>query len=541
VLLDVGRFTLIDDALTTSADKNNNFFIDVHSIGRPRAEVVTELLLEMNAEVKGNALVKDARTLLSAADLSYFRQFSLVVVSDPRLTVRDVLPLAEYLWNENIPFVLIQCKGLLGSVRLQIREHAIIESHPGNARYDLYVHPEQTKRWPELQQYFNQFRVFKSDFEGAGAPTPDGEEHAHIPYNAILAHCIARWSSTHGGNLPRTYDEKKAFKEFIRASAWSGEEGNFDEAIDFAHYAYDLPVFDRFVQSVFDDAAVSDESILKRSNFWLMVRAVREFIAREGGGICYPVSQNLPDMHCKTAYYVQLKQLFQKRAEADFAAVKQHLHTILASLSLPADRVSDQELDSFVRNVRTLRVIRTRSLSSEYGSDGASTGGSFQTDVIREILEDDFDPDANEDDDADDDMSDAPPRKPRHPHNVHWYIALRSADIFQSREGRAPGTASAGNSTPLTIPQLEADFAAVTKLAEQLLKTTGLNDVIDTPHAATLGEVVRSGASEPHVTAAFLGGLASQLSLKLLLKQFVPLNNTVLWNGLIASTTTFQM
>lgn len=57
-LPDVGRFSLIDDHLTTMSDKNSNFFIDIHSVGRPRAEVVTQWMMEMNGDVKGEAVVK---------------------------------------------------------------------------------------------------------------------------------------------------------------------------------------------------------------------------------------------------------------------------------------------------------------------------------------------------------------------------------------------------------------------------------------------------------------------------------------------------
>jgi len=59
---DVGRFTLIDDAVATAADHKNNFFVDLHSVGRPRAEAVTENLIELNGEVKGESVVKVRRT-----------------------------------------------------------------------------------------------------------------------------------------------------------------------------------------------------------------------------------------------------------------------------------------------------------------------------------------------------------------------------------------------------------------------------------------------------------------------------------------------
>lgn len=568
VLPNVGHFTIIDHAITTAADKNNNFFVEIHTIGQPRAEVVKEMLLEMNSEVKGDSVVQDVRTLLSG-DLSYFNQFSLILVCDPTLPIRSLLPLAAHLWTANIPLVLLQTKGLLGSARLQVREHPIIESHPGNDRYDLYVHPQQTKLWPELQAYCKQFKVFKSEFDtpaaaatavvagdaasasaasssAAASTLPDGEEHAHIPYVAILVSCITAWMANHGGELPRSYDEKKEFKAFIRSTAWNGEEGNFDEAIDFAHRAYEMPKFDRFVQAVFDDASSSDDNLLRSSRFWLMVRSVKEFIAAEGAGTNYPVSQNLPDMHCKTAYYVQLKQIFQAKAEADFAAVQAHLARLLASLGLPANHIAPKDLDMFVRNIRTLRVIRTRSLVQEYGTDGTSSGegentGEFQTDYLREIIEEEEYDEEDEAEENEDGAAADKPRKIHNPKNVHWYLALRTADIFMAREGRAAGSAPIGSNVAVTVDQLNNDVLALQSIQSELLRSTGLDSCISTPDMQVLSEVCRSGSSEPHVTAAFLGGIASQIVLKIILKQYVPLNNTMIWNGLFASSNTYQL
>lgn len=78
VLPGVGAFTILDDFIVDQHDLGCNFFVDEQSLGKPRAEVrvssmpslhyivlivvcmgqvVTELLCEMNADVKGTARV----------------------------------------------------------------------------------------------------------------------------------------------------------------------------------------------------------------------------------------------------------------------------------------------------------------------------------------------------------------------------------------------------------------------------------------------------------------------------------------------------
>jgi len=612
VLPNVGRFTIVDDAIATMADKNNNFFVDLHSVGRPRAEVVTELLAEMNPDVKGVAKVQDPASLLD--DLSFFSDFSLVIISAPSIPISRVLNLARYLWDRCIPLISIQLNGLLSVVRLQLKEECIVESHPAADRMDIYIHPLQTKRWRELQEYCEQFQVYASKTQDGSvhqqvAPVPstaelqqsssspannpptsssntlDTEAHAHIPYIAILYHCLRRWRMEHpesSQDWPTTYDEKQQFKEAIRKAKWNAEETNFDEAIDFAHRAYELPKLDSSAASVLSDPSTRDPKALRDNKFWLLARACSEFLEREGGGVCLPVSTALPDMHCRTADYVRLKQLFAARAQQDRQAVRAHVERLCIELGLPSNHVSDAELDGFVQNVRTVKVVRTSSLESEYGRDGTSAPTpdavcnigakrdasaaaldgedekqplkcNFPTAYMRELLEEAMEEEEAEAE-VDDEMSDSDGAgnnaRKRPPHNILWYLAFRAAAIFRQNHGRAPGDVAAlvpdedpaaAAASSATLTKLEEDVHALMAIEKALIAQIGLDHLIPEPDLAVAIEVVRSGGCEPHVTAAFVGGIAAQIGLKVLLRQYVPANNTFIWNGVFTKATTLQM
>jgi len=54
-------------------------------------------------------------------------------------------------------------------------------------------------------------------------------------------------------------------------------------------------------------------------------------------------------------------------------------------------------------------------------------------------------------------------------------------------------------------------------------------------------ELTRAGGCEPHVIASFMGGVGAQVALKVLLKQYVPLNNTLLYNGIHCSSATWKL
>ena len=51
----------------------------------------------------------------------------------------------------------------------------------------------------------------------------------------------------------------------------------------------------------------------------------------------------------------------------------------------------------------------------------------------------------------------------------------------------------------------------------------------------------RYGASELHSIASYMGGVAAQEVIKVLTGQFVPINNTLIYNGFMQTSTTVQL
>lgn len=51
-----------------------------------------------------------------------------------------------------------------------------------------------------------------------------------------------------------------------------------------------------------------------------------------------------------------------------------------------------------------------------------------------------------------------------------------------------------------------------------------------------VGEIVRYGASELHLVAAIIGGMAAQEAIKLITAQFVPLRGTLIYNGMTGTS-----
>ena len=94
-------------------------------------------------------------------------------------------------------------------IRLQIKEHTIIESHPENVLQDLRLN----EPFPELVKFMDEQRLEEMS----------KNEYMHVPYAVILYKYLQQWKSSHEGNPPKNYKEKQEFKNLIKLSKYTTE------------------------------------------------------------------------------------------------------------------------------------------------------------------------------------------------------------------------------------------------------------------------------------------------------------------------------
>lgn len=115
---------------------------------------------------------------------------------------RVLIPLSKYLWTRNIPLVVTKSIGLLGYVRLQFSEHAVIESHPDTEIPDLRLDCP--------------FYSLKQHIDAVNLETMEFKDHAHVPFIIPLYKILVKWREQHCDLLPKNYKEKEAFREELR-------------------------------------------------------------------------------------------------------------------------------------------------------------------------------------------------------------------------------------------------------------------------------------------------------------------------------------
>ncbi|CAE7373779.1 AXR1 [Symbiodinium microadriaticum] len=199
------------------------------------------------------------------------------------------------------------------------------------------------------------------------------------------------------------------------------------------------------------------------------------------------------------------REIYSSRADGDVAAITAHVATIQKELGV--DGSTDAEfVKRFCQNALNCEVFRFRTLEDEFRPPTVEEGGIDLEDELQD--EDSL---------------------------VAWYIALRAADKFREDRQHWPG-AMCGDGEK----DVAGDVATLTGLASKILSSYKASVSTDAM-SKMIEEVVRYGGCELHTTSSVLGGITSQEVVKLVTKQYSPLCNTLLYDGLQGKMQVLEM
>lgn len=469
ILPGIGAFTIVDDGLVNESDLGVNFFFTYDCVGKSRSQVATGLLQELNTEVKGSFIDEDFESLLST-NADFFSQFTVVIAS--QLHESSLLKLSDILWKSSTPLIVSSSYGLIGYVRIAVPTHEIFESHPDSFHDDLRLDCP----FSELIEYMDKISL----------ATMDATQQGNIPYLVILFKCLQKWKLIHE-RFPSNYKEKKQFKVFIQQEVddISPVEDNIEEALKNVNNRIVPTQIPGPVQDILEDPLCTNITP-ESSAFWILARALREFVYNEGNG-CLPLRGSIPDMTSSSSMYVELQRVYQARANKDVDVVLSYVHQILSNIGKMKNTISRKAVREFCRNSSFINFITYRSISEEYTNP--------KLDELRSFL-----------DDPDNDFV--------------YYILLRAAEKYYSIYQYYPGEKDGA---------FESDVAQMKAVTLDFLCTNGLSTSIISDDYIT--EFCRYGGRDIHSVAAFIGGVVSQEIIKLITHQFIPLNNTLIYHA----------
>ncbi|KAJ0051477.1 hypothetical protein Pint_02033 [Pistacia integerrima] len=454
VLGGIGSITVIDGSKVELGDLGNNFMLDESCVGQSKAKSVCAFLQELNDAVKAKFIEEYPEKLIET-NPSFFSQFTLVVAT--QLVEDSMVKLDRICRDANVMLIFARSYGLAGLVRISLKEHTVIESKPDHFLDDLRLN----NPWPELRKFAETFDL----------NVPDPVAHKHTPYVVILIKMAEEWTKAHGGSLPSTREEKKEFKELLKSKMIAMDEDNYKEAIEASFKVFAPRGISSDLRQIINDSHAEVNS--NSSDFWVMVAALKEFIANEGDGEA-PLEGSIPDMTSSTEHYVNLQKIYQAKAEADFIAIELRVRNIQKKLGREPGSIPKAMIKSFCKNARKLKVCRYRLIEDEFNSPSISELQKYLTDEDYSVA-------------------------------VGFYILLRAVDRFAANYNSFPGEFDGA---------MDEDISRLKTAAVSVLSDLGCNG--STLTEDLINEMCRFGAAELHAVAALIGGIASQEVIKVL-------------------------
>ncbi|EFQ97003.1 NEDD8-activating enzyme E1 regulatory subunit [Nannizzia gypsea CBS 118893] len=505
VLPGIGGFTIVDPATVSELDLGVNFLLSEDSLGKSRAEETCKYLRELNEDVDGWAYKMPILDALK--DQSFLPQHQLVIVSGPirQSTLRAISQASRRL---DIPLMYTHSVGFYASFSLQLPSvFPIVETHPdASSTEDLRL----TNPWPELAAAAGK----AENLDGM-----DDHQHGHVPYLILLLHFLEQWKANHSGQYPQNYQEKSEFRDMVRSKARTnnpeGGEENFDEAVaavlkSIGPYSLSSDLRNAFGMEECSQLTTSS------SNFWIITASVKRFYETHS---VLPLSGSLPDMKAQSSDYIWLQNIYKSKARQDAAEVLATVRNLECKLRAGLERVpiSEKEVEIFCKNAAHIKVIKGRDIPL-LPLDQSDENSQRIVKAIKSSLEI---PDSL----------------------IPIFIALSTLDSLVA-EFKETGCLNKAEG-PSYLDETENWTAILSKhLAGLGLGENGMDESesdIKSQIESAVAEVRRAGIGELHNISAMAGGCIAQEALKVLTRQYVPLDNTFILDGVRSRGEMFRI
>ncbi|CCD65733.1 NEDD8-activating enzyme E1 regulatory subunit [Caenorhabditis elegans] len=494
VLAGVQSFYVVDDAKVEQADIGQNFFLHADDIGRSRAEATLEKLTELNPSVSGSASSQPP-TALAMEDVEKLTTFSVVVAANQNEEIDTTF--AKVLYNIRVPFICIKTFGLIGTIRICIKEHTIANSHEENPRPDLRLDAPFSK----LIEMINETNLDEMTLE----------QLRHTPY--ILLHFKAlevfRKQRNDPEAFPSTTAERKELQAILMSFRRSSEESgtkdseNFDEAKAAVIRAFQRTTIGSSVKSILSSPQCSTST----RPFWLICEALRRFVTENNNLL--PLRGTLPDMTSDSSRYTRLATLFHEKALSDAQEVLRLTREVEKERGV-GDVISDDVCYRFCKNADRIRV--------QYG-DVLDYNEETKA-IVEKIRESNIDEETRN----------------QKVDEATWMLLMRAVGRFQKEKGRYPGT----NGVPVSIDAQDLKKRVEVLIREALKDEQDFTSISNKVTDTAIAEICRFGAAELHVISSYVGGIAAQEIIKLATNQYVPIDNTFIFDGHTQESATFK-
>ena len=316
----------------------------------------------------------------------------------------------------------------------------------------------------------------------------DDADHGHVPYILLLLHYLEEWKAFHEGRPPDTFKEKTQFRNLVRAGARTdnpeGGEENFDEAVAAVLKTINPPAIGNGCRDMFEMEHCTNLRP-DSANFWVIASSVRSFYKAHG---VLPLPGSLPDMKARSADYIKLQNTYKTKARKDVGEVLGNVRETERVLgrNTPAPGA---EVEAFCKNAAHVKVLHGTSLPHTRLTEPKTASRILQNLQNKESL-------------------------------LPVFVSLLAAET--------PNVSPISDEAQLLISTLAGG-----KVPEDLDLGSIMNAVEEVERA--------SGGGELHNTSSLTGGMVAQEAIKLITRQYVPVDNTCVFDGIRCRTEVLRL
>ena len=342
--------------------------------------------------------------------------------------------------------------------------------------------------------------------------TMSAHDKGHIPYICLLLHYLAEWREKHDGKAPETYKEKQEFRDsYVREG--SPDEENFDEACAAVLKSLNPPTPTSTVRDILSS---SEAKALTATSppFWVIANAIQTFYLKHGE---LPLPGAVPDMKAQSTDYIKLQNIYKNKAREDSAEVVTTVRQLEKMTGRsPKLSIDEKEVENFCKGAAHIHLVRGRPLQIVELGKPISFGDRAKS-MVSELTS----PESL----------------------IGEYIAFLAWDDFTATHS-IPSTTTGGEaprvpgSDPTSFaPDKEKLTGVAHKIIDTLINEAGTHiedpeysDVKDEVEKVCM-EMTRAGGGELHNVASFTGGMVAQEVIKVITRQYIPVDNACLFDG----------
>uniref|UniRef100_A0A0N4ZXF7 NEDD8-activating enzyme E1 regulatory subunit n=1 Tax=Parastrongyloides trichosuri TaxID=131310 RepID=A0A0N4ZXF7_PARTI len=510
VLAGINEFTIIDNATVIQRDVDTNFFIYPTDIGLNRAEVLKNKLLQLSPSVKGFVVDEAPSEVFSNGNDTLWNA-SIIIVSNcgEIALIETSLRLFDDVEKK---IFLARTLGFIGMVRISLKEHIIMNNKLSD-RYPIDLH--LTKPWKELKEYVDSIDLENLSYK----------EHSHVPYSIILMKAYENYILNNNPNTTSflgTFKEKKEFEKCVlslRKFNDKGQEGeNFGEALTNITRFLKNHSFPEGLLRLFSDPRSENAIMSAREPIWTYIAAIKIFYRNNNR---LPLHGSLPDMLSDTTSYTTLLNIYKAKADKDAEEVETIRHEFLKSANITNINCDLEMCKKICKNIAYMDIQNGSRFVESLDKDFRSIFSKF---IICDEEDTSFDNNINS--------------------NATWLFLFKIYDLLVDEDPSILNLSDSEFEIRLKNSMLYY-FNEILKASvnneKEIMQKCSFEHFSKILPLDTVTEFVRCRSTQIVPINSIVGGITAQEIIKVITKQYIPIDNCLIFDGYKQLSETFKL